>query len=216
MDAKLPTCPDPALLAACYDGCLDEPHQQDMRIHLSNCPACRGQLALLSRLESQGAGETPSELARARVLKLVRTPRFTARPAWAAVAILVLALGLAWQWPSPAPTTALDADAEQTRIAKPAPGRALALEPTVHGAPGGQGLNVEWQAVDSALYYDVSLVSRQGDLLSTHRVERNQLTLQLPAITANDEAFYIRVDAWLSASRKLRSEHVLIRSQDAR
>lgn len=188
-----------------------------MRLHLADCPACRGQLALLSRLESGGQkNQAPSDLARTRALNLVRTQRFPVRPAWAAVAILLLALGLAWQWPSQLPAEVPIPAVEQTRVAQPTPDRGQALMPSIKQASGGQDLHVEWQTVDSALYYDVNLVSKSGDLLSTLRVERNQLTLSQRVTDGLEMEFYVRVDAWLSASRKLSSDHVLVQRQDAR
>ena len=212
MDVSTTACPDDAIIAAYFEGRLADGPRNDMHLHVADCTDCRNQLALLSRLSAYHSAERPSRFAVARVHGLIRDRRRRVDPRWAAAAILVLAIGLAWQW---RPFTGLaDSPADQTRIVQPAGSRIGDLAPTVRPMGGTDELHIVWAPVESALYYDVNLVSRFGDLLLTQRVDSHEITLTVPDTGTDDQAVYVRVDAWLSASRKISSRHVLAPGQE--
>ena len=60
-----------------------------------------------------------------------------------------------------------------------------------------------------ALFYDVRLVSLEGDLLLRERVEDTRWLLPETLKLEPGEEYFIRIDAYLSDSKFLSSEHVV-------
>jgi len=211
MDHEKTVCPDSSTLAACFEGSLTQAEQNSLRPHLSACRDCRNQLALLSRLATAEITDSPSELTLQRVQCLSGRNRGTPlrkAPVWATAAVMLLALGLVWQWfPD---RSELDQPGKQVRTVSPAETAPRPLVLNASTTSPDRALQIKWTPVETALYYEVSLVSKRGDLLVKQRVEGNELTLQRPFSTDDESDLYVRVDAFLSGSRKLNSSHVLV------
>lgn len=216
-------CLSPALLAACQDGELCNRERAAAEAHLANCDRCLGQLAALSRAAAghdREAAVPDSLIARAEAL-FTQPAQVTAPIRWhwavplAAAAALLLALNLTLNPasdPSPGPSGEPDRSLEpQTRLADRELLQPLLLAP----AEGSLVLPLEqvfqWTTVPGALFYDVRLVTPDGDLLLRERVDDTRWLIPESLQLEPGEEYFVRVDAYLNDAKYLSSEHYLFR-----
>ena len=209
--AATDACPQPEALAAYLDGGLCDSERAAAEVHLADCAFCLGQLAALLRSMEDSAPADLPETLREQAERLATTPERHAgnRFRWAAAAVVVLALGLfATQWP-PAGSVPSNESARQTRYAD-----RTALQPRLL-APGEGGVITpleqvfRWSEVPGALFYDVRLVSPDGDLLLRERVEETRWLIPENLELEPGADYFVRIDAYLSDAKYLSSEHVL-------
>lgn len=205
------TCLQPETLAAYLDGGLCESERAAAEEHLADCGFCLRQLAVLIRsAEEHTAAELPADV-------MAKAERLAAPPArhvgnrfrWAAAAVLVLALGVfATQWPltgsapsnEPARQTRYaDQDALQPRLLAPGEGSVIVPLEQVF----------RWSEVPGALFYDVRLVTLDGDLLLRERVEETRWLIPQQLRLEPGADYFVRIDAYLSDAKYFSSEHVL-------
>jgi hypothetical protein len=209
--ARTEACLRPDLLAALLDGGLDASRRLAAETHVADCGFCLAQLAVLIR--SADDAEPPampdSVIARAERLAVRPARRFGSRHGWAAAAVVVLAVGLlSTQWappgvgPSAKPprqTRYADGEALQPRLLAPVEGSVIEpLEQVFH-----------WTAVPGSLFYDVRLVSPDGDLLLRERVNDTRWLIPAHLELRPGEEYFVRVDAYLNDAKYLSSEHVV-------
>jgi len=72
-----------------------------------------------------------------------------------------------------------------------------------------------WSEVPGALFYDVRLVSLDGDLLLRERVDGTRWLIPNSMKLEPGQEYFVRVDAYLDDARYLSSEHRLFRVEGA-
>jgi len=203
---RTPDCPDEYVLAAAVDGSLPAEVREAWVGHFSDCAWCLKTLADLRRIHDKGVVEPVPDIAAARARRLVRRNRVRYQaPRWAAAAILVLALGITLDRhfqspPEPAfhSQRSIDRDALQPRILQPAAGDTLSLRHP----------EFAWTPVKGSLYYDIRLVTADGELVSEERVSGTKWDLPKAVSLQPDTQYFVRVDAYLAEGKRVSSRHV--------
>ncbi len=220
---RTPNCPDDLELAAAADGQLSEESMQELTLHLADCDSCTAQLGLLKRLHESEPEQQVTEFVLARARRMgVNSKRPTIRhaPRWAAAAVIVLAVSLVFNWnlPSPDGSEAMNTAADLgSRVIEQRQIRNLNLD--VHGprvlAPSNGamvdpgGLVFSWSEIPGSLYYDVRIVTDEGDLLWRTQVEETKLGLPDNLQLEPGTEYFFRVDAYLASAKRVSSQHVL-------
>jgi hypothetical protein len=197
-------CPDDHDIAAFVDGALDDAARILIDRHLPDCPACVSRVGLLTRLlrEDQANAANPAS-----------TPAITWRqtaPKWAVAASVVLAIGwLAW---SPPINDFGDYATVRNVGSALTPPEILAPSTGVLGSR--DGFVIRWTEVPGSLYYEVRVVTDTGDLLSKARVEKTRWVIGEEIALEPGREYFIRVDAYLSDSKTVSSQHIPFRLRD--
>jgi hypothetical protein len=210
-------CLPPALLAACHDGELSDAERVSVDAHLAACDRCLGQLAALSRATPEREAETgvPASLIAQAEALITPHARTAAAPRWRwalpLAAALLLAVNLVLvssHRPNSEPGSTA---APQTRYPDRNLVRPRLLAPTEGSVirPGKQLFR--WTEAPGALFYDVRLVSVDGDLLLRERVDGTRWLIPENFRLETGEEYFVRVDAFLSDAKYLSSEHVVFR-----
>jgi len=212
-------CLSPERLAAYQDGVLHGGERADAEAHFADCDRCLYQLAALGRAAATGDAEygVPATLvARARGLytppaKEPPPPRWRWTVPLAAAAVLLLSISVALI-PSPGTNAEPEAAiAPQTRRA----GHEL-LQPRLLAPAEGSVVQpaeqvFRWTEVPGTQFYDVRLVSLDGDLLLRERVDSTRWLIPGSLQLEPGEEYYVRVDAWLNDAKYLSSEYRVFR-----
>lgn len=218
--ARSPACPDESRIAGYVDGGLDAAGRQDLERHLADCGHCLALVGLLSRERHASAPEpaSPGVLAQAGA-RIRQEPRHAWRSArqWAAAAVLVLAVPLLLQ-------LGRSPDAGLEEQGRPAPSairtvtpRADAVQVLVPGA--GSAVDARhalfrWTAVADSPYYDVRIVTDDGEVVVRERVTGT--TWQVPSVVRlkSGAEYFVHVDAYPAGDKAVSSEHVPFRVSD--
>lgn len=227
--ARQPGCPVDDELASFMDGGLSEQEHENLMMHLADCAFCLERVGMLSRARDADSPARVPKLLVVRSRKLA-APRQTAAARkvsrgvaaqWAAAAAVVLAIGLvASQAPVPAPQSTPAGqqvtDYRQTRNIDP-----NALGPAILSPHEGATISsrtglFRWSTVPDSLYYEIRIVSDEGDLVWQERVEGTQWKLQPGLALAPGAEYFVRVDAYLTESKALNSDFVPFTAGEAR
>lgn len=201
--APTPFCPDDDGIAGFVDGTLSKSGRRSIDHHLPDCPACIHRVGLLTRLlrEKDATAETTAVPA---------TPTLPGMaPRWAAAATVILAI--AWVTWGPIDNSE---EFQQSRSIE------SLLTPPEILAPGSgtptdrDDLVIRWTEVPGSLYYEVRIVSDAGNLLSEKRVEKAEWAVVNELDLQPGREYFIRVDAYLSDSQSIRSEHIPFRVRE--
>lgn len=222
-------CPDDNRLASYMEGGLSEQGLARFELHLADCGYCIVRVGLLSRARESGIETTVPDLvmARSRALagsadkqtfKLNSLSSLRNATGWAAAAVVVLALGLlanmdssnqaSPEWSTPdarQPVTGqvrnLDPGALAPRVVFPPEGATV----------GPAELIFNWTAIPDSLYYQVRIVSDDGDLVWKQRVEGTQWEPPSGLALTPGAEYFVRVDAYLGEAKALNSDYLLFR-----
>lgn len=225
-------CADDYQLASYMDGGQSEEGHSRFELHLADCDYCIERVGLLGRARESEIEATVPELVLARSRKLANgtSPeefqaglqlRWRNAPRWATAAVVVLAIGALSQLYSPSPngqkpsppietpgqqtgirdTRSIDPDAMGPRFLSPLEGMTI--------TPNGGMFN--WTAIPDSLYYQVRIVSDEGDLVWQERVNSTQWALPADLSLAPGAEYYVRVDAYLAEAKTLSSDYLLFR-----
>lgn len=226
---RQPGCPVDEKFASFMDGGLSEQEHEHLMKHLADCAFCLERVGMLSRASDADTIARVPELLLVRSRKLA-APRQTAAARkltwgvaarWAAAAAVVLAIGLvARQAPVPAPQSAPAGqqvtDYRQTRNIDP-----NALGPGILSPHEGATISsrnglFRWSTVPDSLYYQVRIVSDEGNLVWQERVNGTQWKLPPSLALAPGAEYFVRVDAYLTESKALNSDFVPFTVSEAR
>jgi hypothetical protein len=131
-------------------------------------------------------------------------------PQWAVAATVVLAIaGLALS-----PTIERSDDYSTVRKVSSALTPPEILAPSSGILGERDGFVIRWTEVPGSLYYEVRVVTDVGNLLGEARVENAQWTIGRELELEPGREYFIRVDAFLSDSQTIRSEHMPFRLKD--
>jgi len=145
-------------------------------------------------------------------------------PAWAAAAVVFVAVGVYFQLADFTPiglevlprTHEFEpsSDTRETRTIGPAALGPRFLEPEEGLAiASGDGV-FRWTAVPNSLYYQLRIVSDEGDLLWQERVDGTEWKLPAGLVLSPGAEYYVRVDAYMSEAKSLPSGYLLFRFDD--
>jgi len=212
-------CLTPEQLAAFHDGVLQNDERVEAEAHLAACDRCLSQLSAISRasaLRSTGSDAPDSLIARAEALftPAAPRPRRWAVPL-AAAALLVLALSLVIDLADDANTEPDLTVTPQTRYADRELLQPRLLAPAEGGLVQPSKQVFQWTEVPGTLFYDVRLVSLDGDLLLQERVEGTRWLIPGSLQLEPGQEYFVRVDAYLSDAKYLSSEHRVFRVEGA-
>jgi hypothetical protein len=201
---RTPFCPDDHDIAAFVDGALDDSARVLIERHLPDCPACVSRVGSLARLIRED---------RANVGPLASAPTRIWRqttPQWAVAATVVLAIGwIAWS-----PTIEQADDYEVVRAASSVLTPPVILAPSSGILGERDGFVIRWTEVSGSLYYEIRVVTDVGDLLTEARVENTEWTIGRDVELEPGREYFIRVDAYLSDAKAIRSEHIPFRIRE--
>jgi hypothetical protein len=195
---RTPFCPDDNDVAAFVDGALVGSARILIERHLPDCPACVGRVGQLTRLMRDDAAAKSDET------PVSDRKWFDVAPQWAVAATVVLAIGwIAW---SPTVEQADDYEAVRTIDSALTPPKILAPSSGFLGER--DGFVIRWTEVPGSLYYEIRVVTDTGDLLSEVRVENTEWTFGRDLGLEPGREYFIRVDAYLSDAKAIRSNHI--------
>ena len=206
-------CPDDATLAGFADAGLKDHEKESVESHMVDCGFCLAQLGALLRLSDAGPPQPVSEwlLSRARALTdpSVQT---IARPAWqwaavAATAVLAISAAL-WIYQ---PGT------ESVRTVRSGSGNAVSPEllfPREGMLIAPEDVEFRWQEREDALFYEVSLVTSDGDLVWEVRLENSETKLPPEVKLVTGRRYFVWIRTYLPDGRALKSETVGFELQD--
>jgi hypothetical protein len=211
-------CPDDQLIAGMYDGGLAATQLASLRQHVASCPCCQARLGMLARLESQPSVTVP-EWVLAEAKQLVRSPqaRRDRRPiAWLGAAAAALAAGLALYavFLPPDSTPAPEVPTNDFPVTRSALPRDALSQPAAQQASfdlDTTGGTIRWANVPETLYYRVTILSDDGDLVWQERVAGTHWSPPETLGLADGMDYFVRVEARLDDSRVRRSDFVPFR-----
>jgi len=221
-------CPEDQQIAEYFDGSLSEREAEGLERHLADCRYCLARVGMLQRLEHpEFTRRIPEDvLLAAKTIQREPVRRFRLVPLWAgAAALLALAVSLAYLLPpvrvgqvalprdhSAEPGTPL----RETRSIAAAVTGPRFLTP----AEGSTVVTAEqpftWTAVPDSLYYQLRIVSGEGDLLWQQRLEQSEWIIPAGLALVPGEDYFVRVDAFLTDSKSLPSDYLLFRLEEGR
>lgn len=211
---RSPTCPDENRIAGYVDGGLDETARELVELHLADCGHCLALVALLCR-ERRGADPAEPAMPQTGAPAISRAAegrrrRWRFAPQWAAAAAVVLAVPLLFQLARDSHDSMQEAaspDRAVTRMTGPA--KALqVLSPGAGAEIDANRLAFRWTEVRGTPYYDVRIVTDEGDLVIQQRV--NGTTWRPPAQLHLDPGaeYFVLVAAYPSGDKAVSSNHV--------
>ena len=231
-------CPDEATLSAYVDHTLEQRAGQKMEAHLAGCGFCLAQVASLARLEDAKAPEeVPAALlALARELAARQAPA-SLWPAfrWGAVAaataslVLVVTLRVRQPETTPAlPAPSAPSRTEVTPSPPPAPPPATPprskvrngltrqilpelVLPRPDAAISGEDVEFRWKEVPQSLFYEVRVVSAEGNLIWEGRASGTSLRLPGEARLEAGQKYFVWVRAYLPEGKSVQSRAVAVR-----
>ena len=221
-------CPDEADLAAYADARLADDARRRIEAHLADCAFCLDQVAFLLRPEESTAPEVPPGLlARARELGAEgKEARWRAEWRWsaaAAAAACVVLGAIVWlrQPPPPlapsgrGPAPLVEVAPAPAAIAVPsAPPRVVRngqrasvalrlLFPREGATLPREGFDFRWTEVRGCLFYEIRLMTGEGDLLWEGRIEATQARIPANVQLTPGGKYFISVHAYLPEGKTL-------------
>lgn len=217
---RSPGCPDEHRMAAYVDGALDAPECEELERHAAGCSHCLAVIGLLTRAGDSEATEPvpPQVLARASALvKPQPRRRWWLAPQWAAAAALVLVIPLLVQFgrnPDRGPEGQGRPESPATRNLELPDAGLQVLTPSAGATVDARRLSFRWTAVAGTPFYDVRVVTDEGDLVVEERVSDTAWQLPPQLELKPGVEYFVHVDAYPSGEKALSSDHVPFRVSD--
>jgi hypothetical protein len=232
-------CPEEALLAAYAEQKLTERDRPHVEAHLADCDFCLGQVAfLLSPPETAPAAVPAGLLLRARQLAETRAA-VPGRPAWrwgavaAATAGLMVIAAISLREPrapvtppGPSVTPPVSTSSLPAAPAAPTPAtsrtirkeqrKAVELQlifPREGSVLSRSEVEFRWKSVRGSQFYEIRLVTAEGDVVWEGRVETTQARLPDDIELAPGREYFVSVRAYLPEGKTLKSPTVGFRAR---
>ena len=226
LTGRTPFCPEDQEIAEYFDGVASVVERIKLENHLAECRFCLARIGMLQRLQDDPAAKRiPEELlASAKMMGHTPVRRRRLAPAWAAAAVVFIAVGVYSQLATFTPMglevlprtheSEPPGNPRETRTIDPAALGPRFLAPTAGLAiTSGDGV-FRWSVVPNSLYYQLRIVSDEGDLLWQERVDGTEWKLPAELVLAPGAEYYVRVDAYMSEAKSLQSDYLLFRFDD--
>lgn len=212
-------CPEDELLAAYMEGVLSDVSHGQFENHLADCAWCIERVGMLGRAHESDAQEQVPEPLLARAGKMVNSSGQSASGwrrahAWAVAAAVVLTIGFMVSKSTlyegkPHSVSRNNAETSQSTRSI-APGALQTTQPST-----GNNISVEfsdgvfsWTPVNDSLFYQVQIVTAEGDLLWRERVNAEQWNPPGELVLSAGEEYFVRIDAFVSETRSVKSDYV--------
>jgi len=224
---RQPDCPQDELLAAYMEGGLSDAGHREFEDHLADCAWCLERVGILGRANESDTQEQVPELLLARAGRIPNPSRqsvsiWRRAPALAAAAVLVLTLGFLVSNPAfrdKVLQPVSNGNVNTTQITRSIdPG---GLQPAQHTS--GNNISVEfadgmfkWTPVNDSMFYQVRIVTAEGDLLWRERIHGEQWKPPGGLVFSPGEEYFVRIDAFLSETLSVNSDYVAFRTPERR
>ena len=217
-----PDCAGDHQIASWAEGSVDAESRRRWLSHIAGCDYCIARLGQVNRLRDVEFEDEVPEILLARAVRVghaarARRARKTAHR-WAAAAVVVLAVALLFGRPGSDPDGLTGAPngpaavSPQSRTIDPDAMRPLILAPPEgSGILAGDSL-IRWQGIPGSLYYEIRLVSADGDMIWQERVASTEWRLPGHLQLVPGEDYFVRVDAYLAEAKSINSRHVKFRA----
>jgi len=203
-DAPTRSCPDEIRLAAFVDGGLEPQDRVRLEQHVADCAHCLGQVSALVRLQDAGLPEVDPELVRRA--RAMGQPKVRAQ--WT----------LAWRWAAACAATASLAIIATLGVKPPQPperesiragyvhrlGPELVL-PREGAAMKPNAVEFRWTASPRALFYEIRVLTADGDLLWQTRAEGLETRPPAEVTFRPGQRYFVTVSAWLPEGNAAKS-----------
>ena len=215
-------CPDDMRLAAFIDGRLEAKARGKVESHLAGCGFCLGQIAAAVQLAEAKPAEVSEELVARAVSIVPRDAPAGSSPPWrwalaaTATAGLVLVI-VPMLRETRAPSSEGEPVATEQPAAAPTPEpRAVRQLPSLGARPeiefpregasvSAQDLEFRWSPMEGTLFYEVSIVTSDGDIVWQGQADTPPLRLP-PAVTLMPgRKYYVSVSAYLAEGKTVKS-----------
>lgn len=220
-------CPDEEIVAAYIDSRLDEKAKSRVQSHLIDCDYCRQLVATTVKLERiDDLPEVPVGLVRrARAAGATRSKRWAWSWVPASGAALVAAglMLVVWRAPKelelqklPPPaapaitkleTPALPPPLESLRKSENHEAALRVIVPEAGRVVSRQNLEFRWNAVPNALFYEVRLVTRDGDLIWEGSSGMTELAVP-DSLVLKDGKYFLMVSATMENGKARKAKTV--------
>jgi len=210
------SCPNEYALAGYVDGTLDAQASVQLEHHLADCSHCLGLVAFLAR-EAEAAHEgmpVPAATPADPAVVSARRRGWGQVPKWAVAAALVLAVPLVFYVGRNADRGVEGQGSPPyvaTRVMAPA-GRALrVLSPEPGSAVDPSRPTFSWTEVPGSPYYDLRIVTDEGDVVVEQRVTTTNWQSPTPLDLKRGAEYFVLIEAYPAGDKALSSRHVPFR-----
>jgi putative zinc finger protein len=224
------TCPADEVIAAYVDGALREEKKRRVETHLAKCEWCRSSAADVVKLQRDLELPAPPFEAANRILAVSPRERTGSRWIWAPAAALVLIVIVAVifafrQEPqklaltsAPTPSSQMIAEVEPATPSKSAIHEItrqpvirsivpVVLSPLQDSTVKRDQLELTWKPLSRSRYYDVSVVTSDGDLLWTGKTKSSSLRLPREVVLKRG-SYFVWITAYLNNGQVAKSSPV--------
>jgi len=215
-----PACPDEHLIAGYADGTLDVLARERIEHHAADCGHCLHLIGQLCRERDADRTGTATAVAPAKTGSRIpkwRPTGWRLAPQWAAAAALVLAMpllfylgrepghGLEGQGsPALSPTRSVASMDRELQVLSP--GAGAAVDP--------RQLEISWTEVPGTPYYDIRIVTDDGDIVARQRVTGTRWEPSASLHLERGREYFVLVDAYPAGNKAVSSRHVPFRISD--
>jgi hypothetical protein len=180
--------------------------------HVARCDDCLEKVTVITQLlrdHDIGKPVAASACAPQGWKRMTRTPPWRAA---VAASVLLFVSGLVYRYQNPSPTSGLDIPLREVRGG----GGAAQAVPVLRMPQDGQelrrsDLHFNWTAVDNAIYYQMELLSADGDVLWQEQMEGTDATPPESLYLAGGATHYAWVRAHLRDGKTVKSQAVSFR-----
>jgi len=214
-----PDCPDEHVIAGYVDGQLDSPAAVELERHLADCSHCLDLVALLSREHEADATTLSADLhgSSPAAVVMARQRRWNRVQKWAVAAVLVLAVPVLLQLDR-SPDQAADGQqalpSATTRMVAPADRGLQVLSPSPGSSVDRAQLAFSWTEVPGSPYYDLRVVTDEGDIVAQQRVSGTAWEPPAALRLEAGKEYFVLVEAYPSGDKAITSHHVPFRVPD--
>lgn len=225
-------CPDETQIAGYVDGRLSGSDKNRLDSHLAECDYCLGQVAALLRLEGAAMPDNvpPALLARARdFVPAPVPPSVWPVVRWGAIAAVTACIAVvttvwihrqesetgapvtpavqtpAISTPAPPEVAPPATTAREVRTVKPAGPSLELLAPRDGSALAPGTLEFRWTRVPASLFYELRVMTADGDLVWEGRAEGTQTRLPESVQLVSGTRYFVSVRAFLPDGKTLTS-----------
>jgi hypothetical protein len=201
-------CPDEMRLAAFVERRLDRPERARVEAHIAGCDYCLGQVGALERLQDVAPKEVVAPMTLAAALGLAAGGSPAVKPAWywgaaaAATACIVLGVTFAVRPPQAGPVSPHQTVRSTVDHAATTP---ELLFPREAATLPRSALEFRWNRVERTLFYEVRVVTADGDLIWETRADQAEARMPPTVRLANGERYYVSVSAWLPEGKTVKA-----------
>lgn len=210
-DPATDTCPEETDYAGLIDGTLLGDERARLADHLAHCQKCLDLVTCLVRARDLPEDQVPKELL-ASALKLGRDSqamRLPARFQWqtslAAAAGVILLVGVVATW-YPQFT-----ESESVRINSGGANHLAILFPKNGATIDSSNSEFRWSGVDQSLYYEIQVLTENGDIRWEGRTEETKMQLPPELELDPNTGYFVWVRVYLPDGKTIKSKVVAVR-----